>query len=47
METGLSPARAAGAVVMIDGLVLDALIRGRHGIDVHAAERVLRTDAEW
>lgn len=46
VETGLSPAAAAGAVAMIDGLVFDALIRGRRGIDIDAAERILRTGVE-
>ena len=38
---GRSPRDAAAAVAMLDGLLLDAMIRGRHEIDDEAVERVL------
>lgn len=40
--TGLPRDAAARAVAMVDGLVLDAMIRGRGHIDAEAAERLLR-----
>lgn len=32
----------AGALALIDGLVMDAMIRGREDIDVKTLDRVLR-----
>lgn len=43
VRAGHAPPSAAAAVAMIDGLVLDAMIRGRHEIDVEASARVLHT----
>lgn len=40
--TGLPRDAAARAVAMIDGLVLDAMIRGHDHLDPEAAEHVLR-----
>ena len=42
VRAGYGSSNAAAAVAMIDGLVLDALIRGRNEIDSHAAEYVLK-----
>jgi hypothetical protein len=46
VASGMDRKAAAEAVAMIDGLVMDAMIRGREDIDIEALERVLRITAE-
>ncbi len=43
VSTGLSRDSASRAVAMIDGLVLDAMIRGRSEIHIASVERLLRS----